>query len=204
MTGSTTNLVVLRQTRGKRPGLVVPSAIRGSFRRITEGVSRSRQVNMCFLALQAVEDSMTLDKFLEHHDHPIRQQDIHPTNIIDLDVGPHKKTMKHTFSFPNLVEEYSVGHIYISRITQSEKNFPHCWHQWLPVDDWTGRTERMASGFHQNVWFLLFVEGKERICCRRANRESPTAFWWMARRESSVNSFQPILKSVIFFRIAKL
>ena len=53
------------------------------------------------------------------NEHPFRQPDIHPMNIIDLDIGPHKKTMKHKFSIPNLIEEYSLGHIYTSRLHHS-------------------------------------------------------------------------------------
>ena len=111
--------VVLRQARGKLPGLVVPSATNDTFRRITEGIPYNRHVNVCFSAVQEVEDSMTLDSFLDEHEHPFRQPDIHPMNIIDLDIGPHKKTMKHKFSIPNLIEEYSLGHIYTSRLHHS-------------------------------------------------------------------------------------
>ena len=89
--------VVLRQARGKLPGLVVPSATNGTFRRITEGIPYNRHVNVCFSAVQEVEDSMTLDSFLDEHEHQFRQPYFHPMNIIDLDIGPHKKTMKQIF-----------------------------------------------------------------------------------------------------------
>ena len=35
---------------------------------------------------------MTLVRFLEHHEQTIRQPDIHRMNIIDRDIGTHKKT----------------------------------------------------------------------------------------------------------------
>ena len=63
MTRSTTCLVVLRQARGKLPGLVVPSALHGTFRKITERIPCSRKVNVCFSALQEVENNMTLASF---------------------------------------------------------------------------------------------------------------------------------------------
>ena len=102
MTSSTPCPVVLRQARGKLPGLVVPSAIHGIFRRITEGIPCSRKVNVCFSALQVVENNMTLASFLEHHEDPFREQDLHPMNIVDLDIGPHQRTMKHTFFYSKL------------------------------------------------------------------------------------------------------
>ena len=105
MTRSPSSPVVLRQARGKLPGLVVPSAINGTFRRITEGIPCSRKVNVCFSTLQQVENNMTLARFLEHHEDPSSQPDIHPMNIIDLDIGPHQTTMIHTFSIPNLIKE---------------------------------------------------------------------------------------------------
>ena len=99
MTKSTPYPVVLRQARGKRPSLVLPSAIHGTFRRITEVIACSRKVNVCFSALQEVENNITLTSFLEHHEDPFRQPDLHPMNIIDLDICPHP--MKHTFLIPN-------------------------------------------------------------------------------------------------------
>ena len=76
MTRSTPCPVVLRQARGKLPGLVVPSAIHGTFRKIKS----------------------------------FREQDLHPMNIVDLDIGPHQRTMKHTFSTPNLIKDYSFSY----------------------------------------------------------------------------------------------
>ena len=108
MTRSTPCPVVLRQARGNLPSLVVPSAIHGTFRRISEGIPCSRKVNLCFSALQELENNMTLASFLEHHADPFREQDLHPMNIIDLDIGPHQRTMKHTFSIPSLIKEYSL------------------------------------------------------------------------------------------------
>ena len=101
MTRSTPSPVVLRQARGKRPSLVVPSAIHGTFRRITEVIACSRKVNVCFSALQEVENNINLASFLEHHEDPFRQPDLHPMNIIDLDICPHRRPMKHTFLIPN-------------------------------------------------------------------------------------------------------
>ena len=115
MTRSTPCPVVLRQARGKLPGLGVPSAIHGTFRKITEGIPCSRKVNVCFSALQEVENNMTLVSFLEHHEDPFREQDLHPMNIIDLDIGPHQRAMKHTFSIPNSIKDFSLGHTYNSR-----------------------------------------------------------------------------------------
>ena len=119
MTRNTPSPVVLRQARGKLFGLVVPSAIHGTFRRITEGIPCSRKVNVCFSALQEVENNITLASFLEHHEDPFHQPDLHPMNIIDLGIGPHQRTMKHTFSIPNLIKEYSLGHTYTSRMDPS-------------------------------------------------------------------------------------
>ena len=120
MTRSTPSPVVLRQTRGKLPSLVVPSAIHGTFRRITEGKPCSRKVNMCFSALQEVENNITLASFWSFmKTHSASQPDLHPTNIIDLDIGPHQRTMKRTFSIPNLTKEYSLGHTHTSRIDPS-------------------------------------------------------------------------------------
>ena len=45
-------LPYLCQGRGRLPGLVVPRAIYGTFRRITEGTPCSRKVNVGFSALQ--------------------------------------------------------------------------------------------------------------------------------------------------------
>ena len=116
MTRSPSSAVVLRQARGKLPGLVVPSAINGTFRRITELIPCSRKVNMCFSALQETENNMTSACFLEHHENPFREPDVHPMNFIDLEIGPHRTTMKHTFSIPNLIEEYFLGHTYTQYI----------------------------------------------------------------------------------------
>ena len=118
MTRSTPCPVVLRPARGKLPGLVVPSAIHGTFRKVTEGIPCSRKVNVCFSALQEVEN-MTLASFLEHHEDPFRKQDLHPMNIIDLDIDPHQRTTKHTVSIPNLIKDYSLGHTYTSRMDPS-------------------------------------------------------------------------------------
>ena len=97
--------VILGQARGKLPGLDVPSAIHGTFRRITEGMPCSRKVNVCFSALQEVENKMTLASFLQRLEDPLRQPDFHTMNIIDLDIGPHQRTMKQTFSIPHLIKE---------------------------------------------------------------------------------------------------
>ena len=119
MTRNTPSPVVLRQARGKLPGLVVTSAIHSTFRRITAGIHCSRKVNVCFSALQDVENNITLASFLQHQEDPFRQPDLYPMNIIDLDIGPHQRTMKHTFSIPNLIKEYSLGHTYTSRMDPS-------------------------------------------------------------------------------------
>ena len=58
MTRSTPCPVVLRQARGKLPGLVVPSAIHGTFRKITEGIPCSRKVNVCFSALSGEQHDL--------------------------------------------------------------------------------------------------------------------------------------------------
>ena len=63
MTRSPSSPVVLTQARDKLPGLVVPSAIHCTFRRITEGLPCSRKVSVCFSALQEVENNMTLATF---------------------------------------------------------------------------------------------------------------------------------------------
>ena len=63
LTRSTPSPVVLRQAMGKLPCLVVPSAIHGTFRRITEGIPCSMKVNVCFSALQEVENNITLASF---------------------------------------------------------------------------------------------------------------------------------------------
>ena len=76
-----------------------------------------------------------LGKFLEHHEDPFREQDLHPMNIIDLDIGPHQRTMKHTFSIPNLIKDYSLGYTYTSRMDPSIREEFDCWHQQLPLDD---------------------------------------------------------------------
>ena len=39
--------------------------------------------------------------------------------IIDLDIGTHQRTMKHTFSIPNLIKEYSLSDNYTSRMHHS-------------------------------------------------------------------------------------
>ena len=63
MTRSTQSPVILRQARDKLPGLVVPCAIPGTFRRITEGILCSRKEDVCFSALQEVDKTMTLAVF---------------------------------------------------------------------------------------------------------------------------------------------
>ena len=118
-TRSTPCPVVLRQARGKLPGLVVSSAIHGTIRKLTEGIPCSRKVNVCFSAFQELENNMTLASFLEHHEDPFREQDLHRMNIIDPDIGPHQRTMKHTFSIPNLIKDFSLGHTYTSRMDPS-------------------------------------------------------------------------------------
>ena len=178
MTRSTPCLVVLRQARGTLPGLVVPSAIHGTFRKISEGIPCSRKVNVCFSALQEVENNMTLASFLQHHEDPFREEDLHPMNIIDLDIGPHQRTIKHTFSIPNLIKDFSLGLTHTLRMDPSireEFDFTAGISNYLLMTE-TGSTDGLASGFHRNFCFLLFVDGKERIFHRRANPESPTAF----------------------------
>ena len=178
MTRSTPSPVVLRQARGKLAGLVVPSAMNGTFRRITEGIPCSRKVNVCFSALREVENNITLASFLEHHEVPFRQPDLHPMNIIDLDIGPHQRTMKHTFSIPNFIKEHSLGHTYTSRMDPSireELDFTAGTSNYLLM---TGQEEQ--TDWDQDLTgtsvFLFFVEGKERIFNCKANPESPTVF----------------------------
>ena len=178
MTRRTPCPVVLRQARGKLPGLVFPSAIHGTFRKITEGIPCSRKVNVCFSALQEVENNMTLASFLEHHEDPFREQDLHPMNIIDLDIGPHERTMKHTFSIPNLIKDYSLGHNYTARINPSireEFDFTAGISKYLLMTEQEAQTD-WQQDFTGTSVFLFFVEGKERTFHRRANPESPTAF----------------------------
>ena len=95
------------------------SDLHGTFRKTTEGIPCSRKVNVCTSALQEVENNMTLASFLEHHEDPFREQELHPMDIIDLDIGPHQRTTKHTFSIPNLIKDYSLGHTYSSRMDPS-------------------------------------------------------------------------------------
>ena len=175
MTRSTPCPVVLSQARSKLAGLVVPSAIHGTFRKITEGIPCGRKVNVCFSALQEVENNLTLARFLEHHEDPFREQDLHPMNIIDLDIGPHQRTMKYTFSIPNLIKDYSLGHIYTPRTDPSiREEFDFI----AGISNYLLMTEQEAQmDCHQDftgtfVFFLLFVEGKEIIFHRRANPES--------------------------------
>ena len=63
MTRSTPSPVVLRQAMVKLPGFVVPSAIHGTFRRISEGIPCSRKVNVSFSELQEVENNITWASF---------------------------------------------------------------------------------------------------------------------------------------------
>ena len=167
--------VVLRQARGKLPGLVVPGAIHGTFRRITQGIPHNRHLNVWVSELQEVEGGLTLDSFLEQHEYPFRQPDVHKLNIIDLDIDSHQKTLKHKFLLPNLKEECSLGQIYTSRLHHSIRDgFDFT----AGIIDYLLMTEQEAQTdwHHRNFCFLLFVEGKEGIFIRRANRENPTAF----------------------------
>ena len=99
---------------------------------------------MCLSTLQEVEDIMTLDSFLEQHEYPFRQPDIHSMKIIDFHIGPHKKTMKHKFSIPNFIEEYSLGKIYTSRM-----------HHSIRVEfDFTAGISDYRTGSTSCVWWL--------------------------------------------------
>ena len=162
-TRSTPSPVVLRQARGKLPGLVI---LHSTFRRITEGIPCSSKVNVCFSALQEVENNITFASFLEHHEDPFRQPDLHPMNIIDLDIDPHQRTMKHTFSIPNLIKEYSLGHTYTSRMDPSireEFDFTAGIINYLVMSEQEAQTNWHQDFTGTFVFFLLFVEGKERI-----------------------------------------
>ena len=87
--------------RDKLPGLVVLSAINGAavpsaFRRLPEGLPRSRYVSVCFPAHHEVEGSMTFCCIILSSSllHRFRRPDLHPMNIIDLYIGPHRRRMK--------------------------------------------------------------------------------------------------------------
>ena len=57
-----------------------------------------------------------------HHEDPFRQPDLHPMNIIDLDICPHP--MKHTFLIPNF-EKKNIRSVILTpqeRILHSEKS----------------------------------------------------------------------------------
>ena len=115
MTRSTPCPVVLRQARGKLPGLVVPSAIHGTFRRITEGIPL-QQVSKCvFFSTLGSGEQHDCDKFFGASRRPIQAARFSSNEhhrIIDLDIGPQHRTMKPTIFIPNLIKEYSLGHTY--------------------------------------------------------------------------------------------
>ena len=155
-----------------------------------------------------MENNITLASFLEHHEVPFRQPDLHPMNIIDLDIGPRQRTMKHTFSIPNLIKEHSQGHTYTSRIDPSireEFDFTAGISNYLLMTEQEAQTDWHQDFTGISVLFI-FVEGKERILHREANPESQTVFWRMSKecmekvckKENSVTSFQVLLKIVIF------
>ena len=127
-----------------------------------------------FLGLQEVENNMNL----EHHVDSFRQPDFHPLNIIDLDIGPHQVIMKHTFSSPNLMKEFSLSHTYTSTMDPSileEFDFTARISIYLLMIELEAQTD-WHQDFTGTSVFLQFVEGKERIFHRRANPEIPTAF----------------------------
>ena len=70
MTTSLPSPVVLRQARGKIHGLLDASAINGTFLRETKELPSSTHLSVYFSAHQEVEDSKTLERFLEHYEDP--------------------------------------------------------------------------------------------------------------------------------------
>ena len=213
MTRSTPCPVVLRQARGKLPGLGVPSAIHGTFRKLTEGIPCSRKVNVCFSALQEVENNMTLASFSEHHEDPFREQDLHPMNIIDLDIGRHQRTMKHTFSIPNLIKDYSLGHTCTSRMDPSireEFDFTAGISNYLLMTEQEAQTDWHRDFTGTSVFYFLLKGRKEFLIVEPTQKVQQRFDEW---RESERKRFvkrktqfllQFKLKIAIFFLIVKL
>ena len=136
-----------------------------------------------FFSTPGSGEQYDLGKFFGASWRPFREKDLHPMNIIDLDIGPHQRTMKHTFSIPNLIKDFSLGHTYTSRMDPSireEFDFTAGISNYLLMTEQEAQTD-WHQDFSGTSVFLLFVEGKERIIHRRANPESPKAFWRMAK-----------------------
>ena len=213
VTRSTPCPVVLRRARGKLPGLVVPSAIHGTFRKLTEGIPCSRKVNVCFSALQEVKNNVISASFLEHHEDPFREQDLHPMNIIDLDIGPHQRTMKHTFSIPNLINDFSLGHTYTSRMDptiREEFDFAAGISNYLLMTEQEAQTDWHHDFTGTSVFNFLLNGRKEFFIVEPTQKaqqrfdEWPESKWkrFVKRKTQILLQFRLII--VIFFLIVKL
>ena len=135
-------------------------------------------------------------------------------NIIDLDIGPHQKTIKHTFSIPNLMEEYSLGHTYASRMDPSireEFDFTAGIKNYLLMTE-----EEVQTDWHQDFTgtsvFYFWLKGRKEFYIVEPTQKAQQCFdeWrksvWksFAKIENSFTSFQFIIKIVIFFLIVKV
>ena len=164
-------------------------------------------------ALQDVEDSLTLDSFLEQHEYQFRQPDIHPMNIVDLEIGPHKKTMKHTFSIPNMIEEYSLGHICTSRLHHSIRDE---FDVTAGISDYLLMTEQEAqTDWHQDFTrtsaFCFSLKGRKEYFLVELTMKTHQRFdeWRESTWKRFVKTdfsyfFSAYIEKCDFFRIANL
>ena len=163
---------------------------------------------MCFSALQEVENNVTLASFLEHHEDPFREQDLHPMNIIDLDIGPHQRTMKHTFSIPSLIKDYSLFHTYTSRMVPSireEFDVTAGISNYLSMAEQEAQTNWHQDSTGTSVFYFL-LKGRKDIFIVEPTQKAQQRFdewresewkWFVKRKTQFLLQFRLII--VIFF-----